>query len=37
MEGEAEFSENNIAQVTEADGEALLDKYPDTFTEHETD
>lgn len=37
MEDRAEFSENNIAQVTEKDGKVLLDKHPDVFSEHETE
>lgn len=37
METAAEFSGNNIAQVTEHDGEVLLSKYPETFSEHTPD
>ena len=37
MEGSAEFSQTGIAQVTAADGEVLLDEYPDEFSEHDTE
>jgi len=34
MEDSAEFSDNNIAQVTEQDGTVLVETYPDEFSEH---
>lgn len=37
MDGTAEFSNNNIAQVTESDGKALLEAFPEQFSEHNTE
>ena len=37
MEHAAEFSENQIARVTEADGGVLLDEFPEEFSEHTTE
>jgi hypothetical protein len=34
MDKKAVFSDNNIAQVEQSDGEALLDKHPEIFSEH---
>lgn len=36
MSEAAEFSENNIAQVTAEDGGVLLAEYPEAFSEHTT-
>lgn len=35
MDSRAEFSKNNIAQVTESDGTTLIEKHPETFSEHD--
>lgn len=35
MDGVAEFSRNNLAQVTAHDGRVLIETYPGTFSEHE--
>jgi hypothetical protein len=37
MDGTASFSENNIAQVTEEDGQVLIERFPDRFSEHNTE
>jgi len=37
MEEMARFSDNNIAQVSKEDGEALLEENPDVFEEHNED
>lgn len=34
MDSAAEFSDNNIAHVTEDDGEVLLNEHPEKFSEH---
>jgi hypothetical protein len=36
MEGVAEFSDNNVAQVTESDGALLIEEY-DHISEHTTE
>jgi len=36
MDSVAEFSSNNIAQVSESDGVALCENYPEDFSEHES-